>query len=191
MAANIEIEIKISVDDDAFFKVKQKLNSIAKFVKRTHQIDKYFTPAWRDFMEHEFPFEWLSIRKRSDEAFVNYKHWYPENAETATHCDEFETQIEEPDQMEKIFSALDFRKLVTVEKEREVYVYNEEIEVAFDKVNELGHFIEIEALEVLGDVEATREKLFKFARYLGIDVSRADKRGYPFMLMKKKGVIKQ
>ena len=186
---NIEIEIKIPLDKDTFFQVKEKLKKISKFVKNSHQIDEYFTPAHRNFVEPEFPFEWLSIRKRDDKVILNYKHYYPENVEVTTHCDEFETEIKNLDQLEKIFSVLNFKKLVTVEKEREVYIYNDEFEVALDIVKELGHFIEIEAMKDFGSVEATREKLFEFAKDLGIDISKTDKRGYPFLLMKKKGLL--
>jgi len=188
---NVEIEIKIPLDEDTFFKVKEMLKKTAKFVKKSHQIDDYFTPAHRNFVEPEYPFEWLSIRKRGNKAIVNYKHWYPENAEVATHCDEFETEIKNPDQLDKIFSVLDLKKLVTVEKEREVYNYNDELEVSLDIVKELGYFIEIESIKDFGTVDATREKLFGFAKNLGIDVSKTDKRGYPYLLMKKKGLIKQ
>jgi len=187
---NIEIEIKIPLDEKSFFKVKEKLEKIAKFVKNSHQIDEYFTPAHRNFLEPEFPFEWLSIRKRDDKVVLNYKHYYPENVEITTHCDEFETEIKNLDQLEKIFSVLNFKKLVTVEKEREVYVYNDEFEIALDIVKELGHFMEIEAIKFFGSVEATREKLFEFAKNLGIDISKTDKRGYPYLLMKKRKLVK-
>lgn len=183
---NVEIEIKIPLDEDAFLKVKEKLKKIANFVKTLQQKDDYFIPVHRNFVEPKFPFEWLSIRKRGDKAILNYKHWYPENVEIATHCDEFETEIKNPDQLEKIFSVLNFKKLITVEKEREVYIHNDEFEIALDTVKELGHFIEIEAMKDFGSVEATREKLFEFAKYLGIDISKTDKRGYPFLLMKKR-----
>ena len=64
-------------------------------------------------------------------------------------------------------------------------------EIALDKVRELGHFIEIEAKKNFGSIEATREKLFQFAKDLGIDITKTDLRGYPFLLMEKKGLIKR
>ena len=62
-------------------------------------------------------------------------------------------------------------------------------EISLDSVKELGHFIEIEAMKDFGGVEATREKLFEFAKNLGVDTSNLDLRGYPYQLMKKKGLI--
>ena len=121
---------------------------------------------------------------------MNYKHFYPENAEAKTHCDEFETELGKSEQLEKLFSAINLQKLVTVEKERETYRFKDEFEIALDIVKDLGHFIEIEAIKNFGSVGAAREKIYEFAENLGIDVSKADKRGYPYLLMKKKGLIK-
>jgi len=185
-----EIEIKIPLSEETFPKIKERLKKNSRFVKNLPQVDEYFTPMHRNFVEPEYPYEWLSIRRRGDKVILNYKHYYPENTEVTTHCDEFETQIQDVNQLDKIFSTLNFRKLVTVEKEREVYIYNNEFEIALDVVKELGYFVEIEAIKDFGSVEVTREKLFEFAKSLGIDISKIDKRGYPFLLMKKKGLIK-
>ncbi len=185
-----EIEIKIPLTEESFKKIKDKLRKEAKFMKKSSQEDMYFNSPRRDFLAPKFPFEWLSVRKRGDKAILNYKHWHPENAEVHTHCDEFETEISEPEKLEKIFSALDFKKLVAVEKERESYNYNNEFEVGLDMVRDLGYFIEIEVIKDFGSVETARKKLFEFAEKLGIDASNPDERGYPFDLMKKKGLLK-
>jgi len=186
---DVEIEIKIALDKGMLLKLKENLKNVAAFTKKSHQTDEYFTPAHRNFVEPKFPFEWLSIRKRGDKTILNYKHWHPEYAEIRTHCDEFETETVNSEQLNKIFAALNFKKLVTVEKEREVFV-NDEFEIALDAVKELGYFIEIEAIKDFGGIEATRKKLFEFAKNLGIDGLKTDERGYPYLLMKRKGLIK-
>jgi adenylate cyclase class 2 len=186
-----EIEIKIPVDEETFFNVKKKLEKIAKFVKKSSQSDEYFTPKHRNFVEPKYPFEWLSIRRRGDKALINYKHFHPEDAEIRTHCDEFETEIKDPSKLDKIFASLDIKTLVTVEKEREIYDYKNMFEISLDSVKELGHFIEIEALKHEGSVEEVRKKLLEFAKELGIDILKEDLRGYPYLLMKKKGLIKK
>lgn len=186
----IEIEIRFQLEKEKFLEIKEKLEKIAKFEKKSHQIDEYFTPPHKNFAEPKFPFEWLSIRKRGEKSILNYKHWYPENVKLTTHCDEFEVEIKSSEQMEKIFSALGFKKLVVNEKERESYIYNDEFEIVLDNVKELGFFIEIETIKDFGSVEIAREKLFEFAQTLGIDTSNPDERGYAFLLMKKSGIIK-
>ncbi|MFZ3077190.1 MAG: class IV adenylate cyclase [Candidatus Aenigmatarchaeota archaeon] len=186
-----EIEIKIKLDKELFSKVREKVENTAKFVKKVRQSDEYFTPAHRNFVEPKFPFEWFSIRERGGKAILNYKHWHPENAEVHTHCDEFETELANPGAMRKILSALDFKKLVTVDKEREAYTYEDEFEIALDVVKDLGYFIEIETMKDFGSVEEARKKLFEFAKILGVDVSNPDLRGYPFLLMEKQGLVKR
>ncbi|MEW6295113.1 MAG: class IV adenylate cyclase [Candidatus Diapherotrites archaeon] len=191
MAKNVEIEIRFPINKNTFFKIKNKLKKTAKFVKKSHQIDEYFTPSHRNFVKPKNPFEWLSIRKRGNKAILNYKHWYyPKNSDSGTHCDEFETEISNPNQLKKIFSALDLKKLVKVEKQREVYLYKNEFEIALDKVRELGNFIEIETIKDFGNVKKAREKLFEFAGNLEIDISKIDKKGFPYLLMKRKGFLK-
>lgn len=185
-----EIEIKVPLDEETFSVIKDKIMKIAKFVKHSKQSDDYFTPKHRNFVAPKYPFEWLSIRKRGDKAILNYKHFYPENVKTFTHCDEFETEIMGSDKLEKIFSALNFSRLVTVEKEREIYSYKDEFEISLDAVKELGNFIEIETIKDFGSIDAARKSLFEFAHSLGINVSKADKRGYPYLLMEKKGLVK-
>jgi predicted adenylyl cyclase CyaB len=187
---DIEIEIKIAASKEDFLKIKEKVEKIAVFANKTSHNDCYFTPSHRDFLAPKFPFEWLSIRKRGEKSSINYKHFHPENSERYTHCDEFETDISKASQLEKIFSCLNFRKLICVEKEREVYIYQETFEIDLDYVKDLGYFIEIEALKHMGSIADTRKKLFEFASILGIDHSKADKRGYPHLLMLKKGLMK-
>ena len=54
---------------------------------------------------------------------MNYKHWYPENTKYTTHCDEYEAEVINSKQLENILKALDFSKIVTVEKKRNVFLY--------------------------------------------------------------------
>ncbi len=187
---NVEIEIKISLDKDTFLRVQEQLKSTAKLVKSEQEIDDYFTPVHRNFLEPQFPYEWLRLRRKGNIVVITYKHFYPENVEKTTHCDEFETKIENADCVLKIFNALDFKKLITVDKARTTYRYNDEFEIALDFVQDLGHFIEIEAIKDFGSIAAARERLFGLAKQLGIDTSNYDLRGYPFMLLKKKGLLK-
>lgn len=189
MPGDTEIEIKIKIDEKTFLNLREKLKPVAEFRKKLRQVDEYFTPVHRNFVEPRFPFEWLRIGRRGDKTILNYKHFYPENVEMGTHCDEFETVVKDEDQLRKLFAALDFKNMVTVDKEREVYA-NEEFEIALDKVKELGHFVEIETKKDFGSVEEARKKLFEFAKKLGVDTSSPDKRGYPFLAMEKKGMIR-
>lgn len=175
--------------EEKFSKIKEKLNEIAKFEGEVNHVDKYYTPKHRNFVEPEHPFEWLSIRDRGQKTILNYKHYYPENSAETTHCDEYDIKLENGGKIEKVFSALDLRKLVTVRKKRSIYTFQNKFEIAMDEVEGLGNFIEVEAIKDFGSVEKTREKLHSFAERLGVDISNEDHKGYPRMLMLEKGLL--
>ena len=193
MNKNKEIEIRISLDKKSFLNKRRRLKQITKFKRKSHQVDDYFTPFHRNFVKPKFPYEWLRIGKRGNDTLITYKHFYPENAEYHTHCDEYETKIGKSNALKKIFSALNFRKLITVDKKREIYNYKNEFEISLDEVKDLGYFVEIEAKKDFGGVRETRKKIFEFTKKLGFDSFKEDKKiskGYPYLLMRKKRLIK-
>lgn len=186
---NIEIEIRIRLDEQKMEQVRKKLGEIAEFVKSSSQKDEYFTPAHRNFIAPKFPSEWLSVRSRNGKTILNYKHFYPENVEITTHCNEFETEISDENSLQKILESLDFRPLMVIEKERDYYTYGDEFEIVLDNVKDLGFFVEIEALKDFGGHEQTKKRLMEFAAKIGIDATNMDPRGYIEMLLRKKGLI--
>ncbi|MBW2982036.1 class IV adenylate cyclase [Candidatus Woesearchaeota archaeon] len=184
-----EIELKFRLYEKEFSKIKEKISKIAKFVKNISHKDQYISPPHKDFLKPKYPYEWLRIGERGGKTILNYKHFYPEEVEVHTHCDELEFEGD-AEQLRKLFSALNFKTNIIIEKQRETYNYDDEFEIAFDKVKKLGHFIEIEALKHAENVEKTREKLFEFAKFLGIDIENSDNRGYPYLMMKLRKMIK-
>lgn len=186
----IEIELRVSLDKASFHSLKDEISRIAAPAIKMTQVDEYFTPLHRNFVKPQYPYEWLSIRNRDGAYILNYKHFHPENVPVTDYCDEYEVQTKNGESLREIFIALGFSRLVTVEKYREVYVYNDEFEIAFDDVHDLGWFIEIEVLGSIESVAEARKRLMSFANGLGIDVSKNDNRGYPYLLMVKRGLIK-
>jgi predicted adenylyl cyclase CyaB len=187
---DVEIEIKLKLDEKQFLELKERVRKIAEYKKESSQKDEYFTPAHKDFLNFEYPYEWLRIGERSGKTILNYKHFYPENKTPFTHCDEFETEIHNPERLRKIFSALGARSLMVVDKQRETFIYKDEFEIALDTVKELGHFTEIEVMKDFGSIETAREMLHAFTRSLGLKPEESVERGYPYLLMEKKGLIK-
>lgn len=187
---NTEIEIQVKINEQIFNNLYEFLQKEAKFIKTICQEDDYYTPVHRNFVEPQFPFEWLRIGRRGERNIVTYKHWHPENGEVHTHCDEFETEISDKEQLENIFKVLDMKKLVTVKKTRNSFIYNEEFEVSLDIVDELGYYIEIEVLKDFGSIEEGIRRLNQFADKFGIDLKDRNHRGYPMILLEKKGLIK-
>jgi predicted adenylyl cyclase CyaB len=186
---NTEVEIKLELSKEEFEKVKEKLSKIAKHEKTTHQVDEYFTPIHRNFMAEKRPYEWLRIGRRGEKSIITYKHYHKDEHDIYTHCDEYETEVKDKKQLELIFKAINITPIVIVDKTREDYNYKDELVASLDTIKDLGHYIELEAIKNEGTIEEIRTKLFHFAKKIGIDSPKHINAGYPFILMKKKGLI--
>lgn len=187
---NIEVEIKTKVSKDKFQQIEKVLKKKAKFIKSSHHIDNYYSPVHNSFLKPKYPYEWLSIRDRSGKTILNYKHWYPEGVKDTTHCDEYETEVTDKNQLEKILNVINVKKLVSVDKKRSTYIYNKDIEVAMDEVKSLGYFIEAESLDNKDGVDKTYKRLEDFLKVLGVKKLIKIPGGYAAELMRKKGLMK-
>lgn len=188
--ADKEVEIKVPVGKVTFQKVEKRLREICKFIGKSNQKDTYYTPQHRNFLKPKVPCEWLSLRSRDGKTILNYKYWYEDRNGVHTHCDEYESVVERVDRLEKIFKALDVKVVVKVNKVRNKFLFKDELEIALDRVKELGYFVEIESLKDFGGVLETRKKVIGFAHFLGLDTSKDVPGGYAFALLKKKGLVK-
>jgi adenylate cyclase, class 2 len=185
MAHNdIEIELKFPLNnpDD----VVNHLNTLTQRSKKVFQKDTYFSPVHRDFLSPEFPFEWLRIRETDKGFSVNYKHFYPPNTKETHYCDEFETSINSAELIKKIFSKLDFKELVVVEKERSTWEI-EGVEIAIDLVKDHGAFIELELMKHFEDPIEGRTYLYDLLKKLNANTGVEDLRGYPYLILEKQG----
>jgi len=183
---NVEVEIKIKVN--SFGETKRRLPRFGVLMKSIKQIDEYYIPCHRDFFANKpNPVEWLRIRTNPDKAIFEYDKSINKKADGEQECaDEYETEISQPDEFRKILEFLDFKKVITINKQREYWDCGE-LEVALDDVEGLGLFIEVEAK---GDFENTIEakKACKnFLNKLGIKDSGNNhiKKGYPVLLLEK------
>ncbi len=129
------------------------------------------------------------ITRRDEKVLLKYKHWYPEGVKNTTHCDEYETQVTNKEQTDKILTALSFKKFLTVNKKRETFTY-QDLEIVFDEVKGLGYFIEVESLKDFGGVEKTRDEILKFTSFLGLKKTTTVPGGYAGALMRKNGLVK-
>jgi len=180
-----EIEIKyplINADE-----VIETLGHIAQFKYKAHQIDRYFMPQHRDFTKHPdgIIYEWLRLRSSDKGDSVNYKTWAPR-----TYADEYESGVSSLKDMEQIFNCLDIKPLITIDKERQVWMLDD-IAVCVDSVKELGDYIELEYNGKEQDVEAVRALLFSTLEKLNAKLGEQDTLGYPYLLLIKKGLFVQ
>ena len=186
---NIEIEIKVQLEKTK--KLLDFLQKKAKFVGESRQIDKYFTPVHRNYLKTHPVNEWLRLRDSSGKHSINSKNWYREKDGRTHHCDEFETPVENMEQMENIFRVINIKPIVTVDKVRRAWRYKN-YEVAVDLVKGLGDFVEI---EFKGNTnkkpsEITAEMIV-FLKNLDCGKITRDYVGYPFALLFPKEVNKE
>lgn len=185
MSNDIEIEIKIKINEDKFNELKNFFNSNARFVKEVEQKDEYFTSKFEDFTKEKYPYKWLSIRERGEKKILNYKHFYPEKEEIHLYCDEYEVNVDNVERMKKILNELNIIPFALIHKIRNTYMYkNDKYEIALDKVENLGYFIEMEVKKIEMDIEEERKLLDAEAKKLNLNLADVDQRGYPFYFIK-------
>lgn len=181
---NIEVEVKIKIDN--FEEIKKKVATIGKLIKEIKQIDDYYIPCHRDFFAQKpHPIEWMRIRTNPDKTIFEYDRSInkKENGEQ-DYAEEYETEISSPEEMKKILGFLDFKKVTTVEKQREYWMCGK-IEVALDYIKGLGYFIEAEAKGDFEDTKEAKSFCIKFLEDLGIKNVEKNQilKGYPQLLM--------
>ena len=182
LMVDTEIEIQVQVDNIEPLLAFLKAN--AKFQKKHHQVDEYFTPIHRNFLGVRPAVEWLRLRDNDGVFSTTYKNWHVDEEGKTQYADEYETKIESLDQLRKIFTVIDIKPLITVYKERDIWMYKD-YEVAIDKIKGLGDFVEIEYKgnnHEFNPKEVTTE-MVKFLKDVGCGTIKRNYVGYPFMLL--------
>lgn len=183
---NVEVEIKVKVD--SFQEIKKSLLKLGRLKRSIKQIDEYYIPCQRDFFAQKpHPNEWLRIRTNPDQAIFEYDKSINKNADGEQECaHEYETEVSSPEELRKILGFLDFKKVVTVAKQREYWDCGD-FEVALDDIKGLGLFVEVEAKGQFESNLKAREECINFIKKLGVKISEYNhiKKGYPVLLLEK------
>jgi len=179
---DVEIEIQVSIENS-----KPLINFLEKnadFKKESHQIDEYFSPVYRNFVEARPLKEWLRLRDEGDSYSINYKNWHYDKNGKAYHCDEYESKVEDLTQLKKILDVLNFKFIVKVDKLRKTWTYKN-YEIATDSVKGLGDFVEIEYIgkDEKVDPKKITEEMINFLKSVGCGRIKRNYVGYPFQLL--------
>jgi predicted adenylyl cyclase CyaB len=181
---NIEVEIKVKIDK--LDRIKRQISSFGKMIKSIRQVDDYYVPCHRDFfVQKPYPVEWLRIRTNPDKVIFEYDKSINKRADgLQEYAEEYETEISRPEEFKKILNFLDFKKIITVDKQREYWDCGK-FEVALDHVKDLGFFIEVEAKGSFDNTIKARKECMGFLENFGITISEKDliKKGYPDLLL--------
>ncbi len=181
MPKDIEIEIQVQVEKVKGLLVFLKKNG--KFVSEEHQVDRYFSPAHRDFTSVRPVNEWLRLRDSSGKYLINYKNWHRGEDGRSHYCDEYELTLTDLGSMVKIFGVLDMKLLVIVDKRRKIWRYRD-FEVSIDCVQGLGDFVEIEYKgRVKKDPTKVTASMIAFLKEHGCGKIARNYLGYPYQLL--------
>lgn len=176
--SDIETEIKIKITEKEYKELDAFFSKSAVFIKENSQLDTYYQPTYRKFLNDKKITEWLRIGKRGNKNILNYKNWY-----NNMYCDEYEVEIDECENLDKIFSILGLEKIAVVDKKRKEYFYLDQYEIALDYVEKLGYFIEIEVKKYFKSPLEEYDNLLMLAKKLNLNLDNIDKRGYPYHII--------
>ncbi len=177
---DIETEIKIKITKLEYEKLINFMKNNAKFLKENKQLDTYYQPSYRKFLNDKEINEWLRIGERGNKIILNYKNWHDN-----MYCDEYEVEIDNSENLDKIFSILGLEKIAVVNKERKTYMYLNKYEIALDFVKDLGYFIEIEVKDYTKELIDEYNDLLKLTKDFNLNLDNIDKRGYPYHIIYK------
>ncbi len=179
---NIEIEIQVNVEKSK--PLLDFLKKNAKFQDEKRQMDEYFTPAHKNYVETRPVKEWLRLRDADGKYFITYKNWHYTEKGEGTHADEYETEVKDIKAARKILDSLDCKPIVKVDKIRKTWIY-EDFEIAMDSVKGLDDSVEIEYCGSMKGVDprAKKKEMIAFLKEIGCGKLRGNHGGYAFLLL--------
>ncbi|MEX2170688.1 MAG: class IV adenylate cyclase [Pirellulales bacterium] len=174
----LEIEQKFRVSDHTA--VIARLTQFGTLsLGEIEQRDTYYAHPARDFAQTD---EALRIRRVGDESCVTYKG--PKLDSTTKTRREIELPIASAVQFGELLEALGFTPVADVAKRRRIMRVERppfSIEVALDKINDLGNFVELEVVAEPADLDAARAKIAQLASELGL--TNSERRSYLELLI--------
>jgi len=177
---SIEIEAKAYADD--LQGIEKKILSMgAKLKWQGEQKDIYYNHPARDFATTD---EALRVREEEGTIILTYKG--PKIDKLTKTREEIKVQVENMASIKEILMKLGFKEVGVVKKHRKKYILGE-FKVCLDDVDNLGEFVEVEALSYPeksnDDVRAQRDDILKVFDELGI--KEMERRSYLELLLAK------
>lgn len=184
---NYEVELKFPITD--LQTIQEKLESLGAVYQETiSQHDRYFNHPSRDFAQTD---EAVRIRSVGEQNRITYKGPVLDAQTKTRHEIEvpFEPGNVSQTAFAEILTKLGFRAVYDVKKSRQVWELKweeRELELALDQVENLGEFLEIEALASEEERDAARDSILRLAEKLGFGAS--ERRSYLRLLLEKMGL---
>ena len=173
---NIEMEIKIKLTKEEYEKLNKKMKLIGKFLLQSNQQDIYYQT---DYFDGDID-KLLRLRLSGNKKVLTYKK-YNNNM----YCEEYEVEINNSNNLIKIFDSIGLKKIIEVKKERNIYSYQDKYEVSLDNVDKLGYFIEIEVVGTINNYFEEYDNLLKNSRNLGLNLNNIEQKRYPQLMINR------
>jgi predicted adenylyl cyclase CyaB len=159
MQKPLEIELKARVSSLTL--MRRRLLAIGgKLVKKSHQIDTYYSPEKRPLGKRKGFV--LRVREQKGKGTGRFELHIPKNAYAA---EELELIVDNIKLLQKILKLLNYKKEFVIDKHRETYTLGR-VTVVLDAVRGLGTFLEVEIIGA--DTSANRAKLHGVLKKLGV-----------------------
>lgn len=171
---NVEMEIKIKLTKEEFDNLNRVMKENGTFLLESNQCDTYYQiNKFNGIID-----EWLRIRVSGNKRVLTYK-----SNNNNMYCNEYEVEIENSDNLEKIFDSIGLRKITVVNKGRRIYSYLDKYEVSLDNVDGLGYFIEIEVKGAIKNYLEEYDNLLRNSRNLGLNLNNIEQKRYPELMV--------
>lgn len=173
---NIEMEIKIKLTKEEYENMNKTMKSIGKFLLQSNQQDIYYQ---LDYLGEEIN-KLLRLRLSGNKKVLTYKIY-----NNIMYYEEYEVEINNSNNIMKIFDFIGLKKITEVKKERMIYSYQDKYEISLDKVDNLGYFIEIEVKGTINNYFEEYDNLLKNSENLGLNLNNIEQRRYPQLMISK------
>ncbi|MCO6046810.1 class IV adenylate cyclase [Aeoliella sp. ICT_H6.2] len=182
MQLEIEQKFRVTNADDLLARIA---NLSPQELAPVEQRDTYYNHPSRDFRTTD---EALRIRRSGNGAVVTYKG--PKYDTVVKTRPEIELPLAEPESWPALLEALGFGEVATVSKHRrrfQVTAGTFDVEVAIDRVDEVGKFAEIEIVADQSQAGEAQKVVLELAQQLGL--GEAEPRSYLGMLLEHRETI--
>jgi adenylate cyclase, class 2 len=182
-----EIEIKIQIIEDQGKHLVEWLDKNSTNKKIVYQVEHYLNNPLTSFIftsqeGYRDSKDFLRIRFSSGKDSLCLKQWHSsDNNSSLTHCDEYETEVQNGEEVLRLFRALGYTEEVIIKKTRVSYT-TLNFDISIDEVENLGHFMEIELIAEVETVQLGLSLIYDFLKKRGLYRFRKMERGYVSMM---------
>lgn len=180
-----EVEILMQINEDKN-SVLKKLSKF-EFIGTKRTIDTYYYDPLRDNLKAKNLklTECFRTRIKGEKNYITYKVDHFDN-DTWIYSDEYETEVKDITELEKIIKLLGLKTLVVIDSTKNFFKYKN-YEIEFETVKNLGNFLEVEyqSKEDFDNVLEVKNQIKKFITDLDLSISEELNIGKPELMLRK------